>query len=62
MPKYMGGLGFTYFEIFNLTLLAKQSWRILDNPESLSARILKAVYFLNTDILSAEVGSHPSQK
>lgn len=61
MPKYMGGLGFRDFEIFNLALLARQAWRILENPESLSSRILKAVYYPDGDFLSAELGSHPSQ-
>jgi hypothetical protein len=57
----MGGLGFRDFEIFNLSLLARQAWRIMENPETLSARILTSVYFPGKDLLSAELGKHPFQ-
>lgn len=60
-PKSMGGLDFKDFKLFNLALLAKQAWRILQCPEALSARILKSIYFPNGSILDAELGSHPRQ-
>jgi hypothetical protein len=44
-----------------LALLARQGWRILQNPQTLSARILKAIYFPQTDFLSTELGAHPSR-
>jgi hypothetical protein len=55
-PKSMGGLGFKDFELFNLAMLARQAWRLLQNPETLSARILKSVYYPNIDLLEAELG------
>lgn len=53
VPKKEGGLGFKDLEIFNQALLSKQVWRILQNPNCLMARVLRARYFDDGDILKA---------
>lgn len=58
--KDEGGLGFRNLSHLNKALLAKQVWRIMANPNSLVARILKARYFKHTDIMEATLVSNPS--
>ncbi|KAK1606371.1 hypothetical protein QYE76_030044 [Lolium multiflorum] len=41
--------------------LKDRAWRILQEPDTLSARVLKAVYFPSSTLLEAELGGHPSQ-
>ena len=58
--KAEGGLGFKVLKAFNLALLAKQGWRIIQNPDSLLCRVLKAKYFKSTSFLEVQVGNSPS--
>ncbi|XP_062020747.1 uncharacterized mitochondrial protein AtMg00310-like [Rosa rugosa] len=60
VPKMEGGMGFKNLHWFNLAMLAKQGWRILKNPNSLIARLYKAVYYPNGDFSNAELGDRPS--
>ncbi|XP_019179229.1 PREDICTED: uncharacterized protein LOC109174447 [Ipomoea nil] len=59
-PKKFGGLGFKWLHEFNLALLAKQGWRLLTNPNTLMARVLKARYYPTSTFYDAAIGGNPS--
>ena len=48
-------MGFHYIHCFNLAMLAKQAWRLLGNPNSLCAIILRAEYYPNGDLLNTKL-------
>jgi len=58
--KNFGGLGFHNMEAFNLSMLGKQSWKLLSDSSSLLTRVLKAKYFPRRDFLDAPLGHNPS--
>jgi hypothetical protein len=53
LPKNDGGMGFRDFHSFNLAMFAKQVWRLIADPDSLCAKVLRAKYYPDGDILKA---------
>ena len=54
IPKLKGGMGFRDLQSFNLALLAKQVWRLLCDLDSLCAKVLRAKYYPDGNILNAK--------
>lgn len=53
MSKKAGGLGFRDLRGFNLALLGKQCWNLLNNPNALVSRVMKARYYPSSSLLQA---------
>ncbi|PNX79951.1 ribonuclease H, partial [Trifolium pratense] len=45
---------------FNMAMVAKQAWNIIQNPNSLAAKLIKAGYFPRSSLLEASLGYNPS--
>lgn len=57
--KAFGGLGFKDLDCFNKTLLAKQLWRILEQPHSILGRTFKAKNYPSRSLIAASLGVRP---
>ncbi|KAA3473632.1 reverse transcriptase [Gossypium australe] len=58
--KEEGGMGFRNMAKFNISLLAKQGWRIMNNTESLVEKFMKAKYFPDEQFLNSRLGNSSS--
>ena len=52
--KIGGRYGFSRLSMFNDSLLAKQTWRSLKNPDSLFSKVFKAKFYPNCSIFEAK--------
>ena len=60
LPKKECGMGFRDLYSFNKALLAKQAWRIWQNPNSFLSRIYKGRYHHSLDFLQSSNVKHAS--
>lgn len=60
VSKDHGGMGFKDINIFNQAMLAKQSWRIIKNPESLLSKIMGGKYLCHENFMRAKLGKNCS--
>lgn len=58
--KELGGFGFQSPSEFNVAMLAKQAWRLVNNANPLVTAIMKAKYYAGSDFLNATMGENPS--
>lgn len=61
LKKCMGGMGFKDLRLFNQAMLARQAWRLIEYPESLCARLLKAKYYPRGSLVDTAFCTNPSQ-
>ena len=59
-PKNQGDLGFRDMRLLNQALLARKAWQLIDRPDSLCARLLKARYYRRGSLLDTGFAGNAS--
>lgn len=60
LSKKEGGLGIRDLESFNLVMLSKQGWRLLQHSSSMISNLIKQNFYPKTNFLEAKLGLRPS--
>jgi hypothetical protein len=60
LAKVNGGLGYRDFGSFNKALLAKQGWKLWQQPNSFLSKIMEAKYYRGGQFLDSNLGTRPS--
>ncbi|KAL1209528.1 putative mitochondrial protein [Cardamine amara subsp. amara] len=60
LSKENGGLGFRDIQCFNQALLAKQAWRLIQEPDCFFAQLIKSRYYPEEEVMEAAMGIRPS--
>jgi hypothetical protein len=58
--KEWGGMGYRDLEWFNMALLAKQGWRLVQNPGGLVVTVLAEKYYPHGNFMDACLSKRPS--
>ena len=58
--KAKGGMGYRDLECFNMAMLAKQGWRLVQNLDSLVAKVFHEKYYGGESFLNSRLGPRPS--
>lgn len=56
----MGGMGFKDLRLFNIALLRRQIWRLVNNKETLCYRVTSSKYFSDGDPFNPKKIDKPS--
>lgn len=52
-PKIMGGMGFKDMKLFNQSMLGRQCWSLVVNPDSLCVEVLEGRYYPNSSFMES---------